>query len=206
MRKALNQKHFSACQPEKDIENYLFRWDTLTDYVSQEQALNKIFLGEDAFRFSESELMVKCATLNDFYSTHILKIYYVVQHYLGVPDLENRVKTGDLSLVDDLRWVVMPGKLKRIDLYSFATKFCSHHNPMKFPICDTLAVQTLVNFRNRDGFTHFSKSDLRNYSLFVSIIDDFRQYYHLEKYSYKEIDKYLWQIGKELKVGEILFP
>lgn len=203
---ASNSRSFSTCQPAQEITTYFSKWNAMADYVSQENALNSIFLGAGALGFSQSELMVKCATLNDFYSTYIFKVYYVVQHYLGATNLAGRLASGDTSLVDDLRKVPTPRSANPIDFYSFATKFCSHHNPVAFPICDTLAINALYAFKKRDRFYNFTKHSLINYQNYVKVIDEFRKYYGLTNYSYKDIDKYLWLIGKELKNGTITLP
>lgn len=199
-------RSFSTCNPAREMRAYFSKWNSLPDYVSQENALNMIFLGNGALGFSEPELMVKCATLNDFYSTYIFKVYYVVKHYLSVANLQNRLRVGDVSLVDDLRKVPTPRSAKPIDFYSFATKFCSHHNPSAYPICDKLAIKALYEFKKRDGFCKFTKTSLTDYRVFIAVIDAFRDYYGLQNYSYKDIDKYLWQVGKELDEGVISLP
>lgn len=201
-----SSRSFSTCQPAQEITTYFAKWNSLPDYVSQEKALNDIFLGASALGFSESELMVKCATLNDFYSTYIFKVYYVVQHYLSITNLAGRLTSGDTTLVDDLRRVPTPRSASPIDFYSFATKFCSHHNPIAFPICDKLAINALYAFKKRDNFYSFTKCSLMNYQNYIRVIDEFRVYYGLTSYSYKDIDKYLWQIGKELGNGDITLP
>ena len=38
---------------------------------------------------------------------------------------------------------------------------------------------------------------LKNYSIFKEILIKFRSKYKLEKYSLKEIDQYIWLLGKE---------
>lgn len=197
-------RSFQTCNPANEMSIYFNRWKLMNDYESQERALNSIFLDKGALGFSEPALMVKCATLNDFYSTYIFKVYYVVQHYLSVDKLENRLKKGDVTLVDDLRKVQTPRG--PIDFYSFATKFCSHHNPTAFPICDKLAINALYAFKKRDNFCNFTKCCLTKYQEYIRVIDEFRIYYGLTNYSYKDIDKYLWQIGKELDNGTITLP
>ena len=52
-------------------------------------------------------------------------------------------------------------------------------------------------FRYHDDFAEFKNSDLKDYIKFKGILIDFREFYGLGQYSLKEIDKYIWQIGKE---------
>lgn len=52
-------------------------------------------------------------------------------------------------------------------------------------------------YKKKDGFSLFSLPDLKNYKRFKNILLEFRGFYGLQKYNIKEIDKYLWQLGKE---------
>ena len=51
-------------------------------------------------------------------------------------------------------------------------------------------------FRDRDKFSNFKKCELKNYEKFKEILIEFRTFYALEEYNLKEIDKYIWQLGK----------
>lgn len=83
------------------------------------------------------------------------------------------------------------------NFYSFATKYCSHHKPLDFPIYDSYVDHLLRYFRDIDGFFNFKNDELKNYSHFKNVLIKFRDFYGLEPYSLKDIDKYLWQLGKE---------
>ena len=81
--------------------------------------------------------------------------------------------------------------------YSFATKYCSHHKPLDYPIYDSYVDEVLRYYRNMDGFSSFRNNELKIYTRFKSILEEFRRFYHLDKYNLKELDKYLWQLGKK---------
>lgn len=193
--------------PQDDIKKYIEKWDNTEEYVIPEKALQTLFLNKRDNHLSSDDLLIKCSVLNDFYGTNIFKVYYVVSHYLTVVNLAERLEAGDITLVDDLRKVVVPKKDKdgkiagerTIDYYSFATKFCSHHKPDVFPIYDSNVAYALKSFRKRDSRIRFADSDLRNYQKFAGIIDTFRKVYDLERYNVKDIDRYLWQLGKDLQ-------
>lgn len=51
--------------------------------------------------------------------------------------------------------------------------------------------------RNTDKFADFENEDLKDYKKYKNIFLAFRKFYGLEKYSLKELDKYLWQVGKK---------
>jgi hypothetical protein len=121
-------------------------------------------------------------------------IFSVAKHILSL-NIDDRLRSGDGSLVDEIQHVTINGRTLR--LYSFATKYCSHHNPNAYPIYDSYVDKVLCYFRNVDCFIDFRSDDLRNYQKFKSILMQFREFYGLENYGLKEIDKYLWQFGKE---------
>ena len=81
--------------------------------------------------------------------------------------------------------------------YSFATKYCSHHNQLDFPIYDSYVEKVLLHFKRVDNFMKFKKEDLKKYEAFEDILLAFKQYYNLNEYSLKDIDRYLWQLGKK---------
>ena len=109
---------------------------------------------------------------------------------------DSRLHTNDLSLVSDISHVRFPnGKEKTF--YSFATKYCSHHKPEVFPIYDDYINKILRYYRDTDGFSTFTNDQLLDYTAFAAILRDFQNYYGLGNYSLKQIDRYLWQLGKE---------
>jgi hypothetical protein len=177
-----------------EVDKYIKRWDTLENYVLQENALDKLFFEVCASNDDINNILIKCSALNDFYSTNIFSIFTVAKHILAL-NIDKRLKTGDLSLVGDIANVSINGKPKYF--YSFASKYCSHHNPKMFAIYDSYVEKCLVYFNKRDRFSDFKKRDLKNYSVFTKVLLDFKAFYRLDNYNLKEIDKYLWQLGKE---------
>ena len=53
-------------------------------------------------------------------------------------------------------------------------------------------------YKKKDKFAKFTKADLKDYPKFKSVIIQFREYYGLTEFNLKDIDRYLWQLGKEL--------
>lgn len=110
-------------------------------------------------------------------------------------DIDAQLKAGDVTLVSDIQRVVI-SNVER-NFYSFATKYCSHHNPLDYPIYDSYVEKVLCHFRDRDKFISFKTPDLKDYEKFKGTLIDFRSFYGLDQYNLKEIDKYMWQLGKE---------
>ena len=179
-----------------EVNKYLNRWENLEGYTLQEKALKKLFLKLLPGNSEISDILLKASCLNDFYSTNIFAIYPVAKHILNIKDLDERLKFGDISLVNELGKVEISGKKK--SFYSFVTKYCSHHNPIDFPIYDSYVEKILLYFNKIDKFSSFKRIDLKDYRKFKGILLDFQRYYKLERFNLKEIDRYLWLLGKEI--------
>ena len=109
--------------------------------------------------------------------------------------IDARLKAGDVTLVNDIKQITINGTER--NFYSFASKYCSHHNPLDYPIYDSYVDVVLRYFRNRDRFTSFVDGDLKDYVHFQGALIDFRVFYGLEEYNLKQLDKYVWLLGKE---------
>lgn len=178
---------------KSEVEYYLHQWNQLENYRLQEGALDKLFLEYAPNNLEISDILLKAATLNDFYSTNIFSIFPVAKHIQAL-NIDQRLRDGDISLVDDIKDVIINGKTRH--LYSFATKYCSHHNPDHYPIYDRYVEEVLIYFKKKDHFATFSSKDLKDYSRFKSLLIEFQNYYSLREYSLKQLDQYLWQLGK----------
>ena len=177
---------------KEEVYKYIKKWETLENYVNQENSLKKLFVDLIPENKLLEDILIKVSTLNDFYSTNIFSVFPVAKHILEL-DIDERLKVGDLSLVNDI------ADVKELDrtFYSFATKYCSHHNPEVFPIYDNYVLRVLVHFKKIDHFSKFTRNDLKDYIRFNEVLDEFAKFYELENYSKKELDRYLWLVGKE---------
>ena len=180
---------------KKIIEEYLIKWDNLEDhYIWQESSLDKLFHKDYKQNTDLNEILIKCSCLNDFYSTNIFLIYPVAKNILEL-NIDKRLNDGDASLVNDIAHVTISGKEKVF--YSFASKYCSHHNNIEFPIYDYFVDKMLWYFQKKDHFSKFTREDLKDYVKFKNILVDFKKYYDIDNYNLRDIDKYLWIAGKE---------
>ena len=177
----------------EQVDIYLTKWDGLENYHLQEDALNRLFLELCPKNTDIIDILLKASTLNDFYSTNIFSIYPVAKHICAL-DIDLRLKAGDVTLVGDIQYVTIADTKKKF--YSFASKYCSHHNPLDYPIYDSYVDEVLRYFRNRDSFSDFQDGDLKDYVKFKGILIDFRAFYGLDKYNLKQIDQYVWLLGK----------
>lgn len=188
-RKTADLNIATPCQSE--LEKWLGLWSEQSK--SQESALNKLFHRTYPRNDDMDEILVKVAALNDFYSTNIYNIFAVAQHIKGIARLDERLQKGDESLVSDIANVSINGKARFF--YSFASKFCSHHNDKDFAIYDSFVDKMLTHFQKRDKFGTFTRDDLKDYGKFKKALNDFRAFYGLQC-DLKQLDGYLWRAGK----------
>ena len=179
----------------KEVAHYIAKWNSLENYVNQEHALDRLFFELCPENKRIEDILVKCAALNDFYSTNIFDIHSVAQHILAL-DIDERLESGDLTLVNDISLCRVGYNHELHFFYSFATKYCSHHKPESYAIFDNYVEKILLYFQHRDHFGHFRRTNLRDYKVYMQAIQDFRIFYGLEKYTIKQLDQYLWQLGK----------
>lgn len=177
---------------EKSVKYYNnTEWEKLTNYQEQEKALDKLFHILCPKNNDLSDILIKCSVINKFYSTNVYNINNLARHIMNL-NIDTRLMNGDITLVNEI--AEAPGKRK---FYSFATKYCSHHFPERFPIYDSNVELVLKYFREKDNFASFKNEDLKNYLNFVEIINAFRIKYELTQFDYKKLDIYLWLLGKK---------
>ncbi len=178
-----------------EVEKYLMSWDSMENYVLQEESLNKLFFETYPENKDISDILIKASSLNDFYSTNIFSIFPVAKNILSL-NIDERLKLGDDTLVNEIALVEYnDGKVK--NFYSFATKYCSHHYPNEYPIFDSYVEKVIMHFKRKDKFSKFTSQDLREDPRFKEVVEEFRWYYNLEQFGLKDIDRYIWQLGKE---------
>lgn len=176
------------------VQFYLKKWEGLDSYAMQERALTLLFRVFCPKNIDTEHVLLKVSVLNDFYSTNIFDKYSVARHIVNL-DIDARLANSDKNLVNELAKIQLKNRI--INFYSFATKYCNHHNSTDYPIYDSYVEKMLLHFKKTENFTKFSRPELKNYSRFVEIILAFRDYFSLTKYSLREIDIYLWLSGKD---------
>lgn len=177
----------------KDAEWFLNYWKEHPSYSNHERALKELFVKLCPKNNRIEDILIKCSSLNDFYSTNIFDIHTLAQHIKSL-DIDESLQKGDHSVVNKIAHVNVNGKDHFF--YSFATKYCSHHQPEKYAIYDSYVEQVLISMNKRGSFSKFKRNDLRDYNTYMSLIRAFQQKYGLMKYTIKQLDQYLWQLGK----------
>lgn len=178
-----------------EVNTYLALWDSFDNYTAQERSLWKLFTVTYPKNDDLNNILIKVCSLNTFYSTNIYSPYKVASHIhrLGI---DKYLDAEDLEIVNRIAQVQITN-IKAINFYSFATKYCSHHKPTVYPIYDYYVEKVLRYFRRLDKFSMFKNDDLMDYVKYKNILIQFCNYYSLAQFNMKQIDKYLWQVGKQ---------
>ena len=176
----------------EEVEFALKVWNEQENYVRQENALVKLFMETYPTNTDINDIIIKAASLNDIYNTNIFNIFAVAKHVQEL-NIDDRLHLGDATLVEDIADITIGGKKRR--LYSFASKYCSHHNPKMYPIYDSFVDLVLRYFRKVDGFCFFADNELKNYPRFIEILNEFQRFYGLQMFNKRDLDRYLWQLG-----------
>ena len=199
-KKIWHADHFNKpCIPsEESVNKWIEDWEKTDGYPEQESALNKLFIDLCPNNTELDDILIKVCTLNDFYSTNIYKVFDVAEVIKGM-DIDDRLKSDkpDITLVDE---IVSKTKVKTgRSIYSFASKYCSHHKPKLYPIYDSYVDILLRYYRDSENSVKFAfkDSELKKYESFCNIEKMFKEYFHLENFDAKQIDKFLWQEGKK---------
>jgi hypothetical protein len=172
-----------------------------------EKALKKLI---DCFPGHKNldEIYLKVTAVNSLYSTNIYDTYRIAYHlYSNVRDIDYRLDMGDSLLVEEIaKGHGIKGKNgNEKHFYSFATKYCSFHNSSMFAIYDTLIQELLIKFHNEEvtNENKLNYDKLREYKEFLKVIGKFKERFELKDFSLKEVDMYLWLLGKERELSKL---
>lgn len=186
-----------------------------------EQALELLF---NTFKSNtdEKEILLKVVTLNNRYSAGLTD-NALNKEKSDIYEKENKPKptnvmvmTKHISKIEkthhcfssEAEPIFIVNKLRHIEgykqAYSFATKYVSWtFRDKNIPIADGYVKALLYYMNKKDCFyENLVFNDLEDYSIYCKVYKSFVEHFKLEKYSYKQLDKYLWLYSKELSKAE----
>jgi hypothetical protein len=140
-------------------------------------------------------ILLKSIVINVLYATQILAIIPVAEHILNL-NIDDRLSVGVPEVVDDIATVRIKEKTRTN--YSFATKYCSFHNPSHYPIYDGFVDKLLNAFQRQDNFASSYLGNLKDYARFKQVLGEFRSFYGLADVGPKQLDSFLWLYGREV--------
>jgi len=158
---------------------------------------------------NEYEVSIKVAALNQIYSTAIQYIAPVVSIICQNIDNNHKELSIDkyVDIVDKIATVtwVSPtsGKQHTRRNMSFSSKYIHFLSNRQLPIYDSYIWIVIVGYLNQRNKTKLSFSPPKSYRDFYTVFLGFKSEFSLTNRSNYEIDKYLWQYGKNL-INEII--
>ena len=140
------------------------------------------------------QVLVKVAAINSLYNTHIFGVFQVAQ-LIQRCEIDPLLESGSPEAVKAIERVDYGDR--SISIYSFATKYCSWHQRERYPLYDTTVDLCLRAYRDQYKFYEFDYYSLREYEKLVKVVEAFRERFQLGSLSYKETDKFFYQLGYE---------
>ena len=215
------------------------------NYREQEKVVENIFSENGVFAKLGREnlqqiVLLKVSVLDSFYSTNLAKfgIYEVAKHIAKLEQkdqIHQKIRNANPQNYNELKDIVkqiakcnlektIKDKVIIINPYSFATKYCFHHNQNAFRIYDSFVREVLVFFNNGKSDTSNAKfnipsklvgtnfygkkltnkelKDYDTYNTFLQAIDEFAKHYGLENENTRDLDHFLWILGKENRIDK----
>ena len=210
------------------------------NYREQEKVVENIFSENGVFAKLGREnlqqiVLLKVSVLDSFYSTNLAKfgIYEVAKHITKLEQkdqIHQKIRNANPQNYNELKNIVKQiAECKRKDdkkkvFYSFATKYCFHHNQNAFRIYDSFVREVLVFFNNGKSdknnakfnissklvgtnfygkkLTNKELKDYDTYNTFLQAIDEFAKHYGLENENTRDLDHFLWILGKENRIDK----
>ena len=222
--------HGSVPRPTHEtIEGYIKDWkcERMKHYQEQEECIKRLFRNPDTKKRDRPNdttevILNKILMLNSFYSTKLHAPLRVAKYignienfYASLNDpydrnkdeLVNTIAKGDVHVGDNEKYETLR------ECFSFATKYCHHHNPEYFRIYDSYVAKILRYFQQkqnpcfyREGLSETKMK--RDYSFFHDVLEKFKENFGLDgileklkkEYAFTSsnevLDKYLWLLGK----------
>lgn len=228
-------RHNEAMRELYDRILGIYNSNKYENYREQEKVVENIFSENGVFAKLGREnlqqiVLLKVSVLDSFYSTNLAKfgIYEVAKHIAELEvesKIHQKIRNANPKNYDELKGIIEQiAECERKDskkkvFYSFATKYCFHHNQNAFRIYDSFVREVLVFFNNGKSDTSNAKfnipselvgtnfygkkltnkelKDYDTYNTFLQAIDEFAKHYGLENENTRDLDHFLWILGKE---------
>ncbi|HEX4134033.1 MAG TPA: hypothetical protein VHY84_05370 [Bryobacteraceae bacterium] len=169
------------------------------DKFDQENSLDEEALGLLFSQFPGNkalpEVLLKVIALNKLYGAGVRDphISAVARHIAGIAGLDALLQQGS---PDAAERIIDCKEVKR-NYFSFASKYCSWHNPDAFAIYSSEIDACLWRYREQDNFTKYRRGSY-DYREFLRIMNAFRNHYGLTSIGFKDLDKFLLAHGARL--------
>jgi hypothetical protein len=141
-----------------------------------------------------AHVLLKVVVLNELYKPRVraIDLKPLASHIAGL-GIDGLLAVGSPNAAD----LIMRCPAVTSQYFSFASKYCSWHNPAAYPIYDSNVEDCLWWYRIHDGFTTYRR-DSYGYPEFLRIVTAYRNHYGLSSFAFKQLDKFLLNQGYQL--------
>jgi hypothetical protein len=141
-----------------------------------------------------AHVLLKVLVLNKLYSARVRDVdVEPLARHIETQQLDPILERGEPEAV-----ALITGCNKLKKYFSFATKFCSWHNPAAYPMYDGNVDECLWSYQKQDRFARFYRQDLGCYEKLIGVVTGFSAFYGLECFSLRQLDKFLWRMGEQI--------
>jgi hypothetical protein len=185
-------------KPDKEtVEKYLALFQKADKARDYDKVISNVI---QSFPLNDNleSVILKISVINDLYSTNIFSVYELAKHII-TQNFDEAIREKDYGIVNRIalgHGIESSRTGKGYNFYSFATKYCSWHDQYNFPIFDRYIDFVLKEYNTENDYV--SDHNFRKYENLVEALTIFRIKHNLERYSLKEIDKFLWLLGQEI--------
>jgi hypothetical protein len=181
------------------VKNYIKKWRKEPGNLTKQEAIEELFTKRYPNNTDINEILWKSALVNSFDNTHVQDFDLIAKNIINIDNIDVLLNKKNTSSEEDAELIERIGKTNgesNRNEYSFATKYCYHHNPEKYFIYDSKVEITLRYYQKKYWKNKEIKDrSLTDYVLFVKVIKAFKKKFSLKG----DIDKFLWLKGKEIE-------
>jgi len=141
------------------------------------------------FNTSADDIHVKLSSINDTDISNNALMEDAIKHILNL-NIDDRIKSGDLSVVEDIAHIKTEGKL--FYLLHFASVYCNFHRPEIFPIYSEQHIAFYKKYIKENNLP-LDPQKINTYNVFSKALDDLVQRLGLSgKMNYLHLRKFGW--------------
>jgi hypothetical protein len=141
------------------------------------------------FNTSADDIHVKLSSINDTDISNNALMEDTIKHILNL-NVDDRIKRGDLSVVEDIAHIKTDGKL--FYLLHFASVYCNFHRPELFPIYSEQHI-TFYKKYIKENKLPLDPEKINTYAVFAKALDDLVNRLGLSgKMNYLHLRKFGW--------------
>ena len=182
----------------EEVSKTIQQFDEENRYI---EWLLSLLFAEFPKNTDSSQVWLKVKILNLLYSTRIQGVDKICDHIISLIDIDSQIGGGSPNAVESIARINFNEK-QRYNI-SFASKYCSWHNPEAYPIYDSRADACLWHYEKLDQFAHYHRNANYDYAEYVRIVTAFRDRYGLEEFTFKNLDKFLFLTGENILANKI---